>query len=103
MGGSSILVFWQAFCRRHRELGRPSFPRKREPNAEAIAGAWIPACAGMTAPNLTVGFGSGSAALRYIQSRTPPELRRFFKTDFNSLGRNYTEVCQKCIIENGTS
>ena len=64
--GRKFLFFWQAFSRRHRELGKPSFPRKRESNAESIAGPWIPAFAGMTAPSPTVALGCGrKAALRY--------------------------------------
>ena len=43
-----MLALQQALSRRDRELRRPSFPHKRERNAEFIAGAWIPAFAGMT-------------------------------------------------------
>ena len=51
------------FSRRNRELGRQSFPRKRESNTESIAGEWVPAFAGMTASRLAVAFGCGFAAL----------------------------------------
>lgn len=52
-----------AIQRRDREFGRPSFPRNRESHAESIAGLWIPAFMGMTAPGLTVALGGRTSAL----------------------------------------